>query len=70
MPISKAQQKSVTKYMRTHYDALRVSVPKGKREIIQEKATAEGSSVNAIVNRLLAEYCGLSMEEWKKQKEE
>lgn len=37
------------------YDRINLTVPKGKKEIIQEKATAAGKSVNAFINEAIDE---------------
>ena len=34
MAVSKAQQKAVAKYMKNNYDELKVRVPKGRKDII------------------------------------
>lgn len=55
MPASKAQQKAVSKYMKANYDEIKVRVPKGQKEAIQEYAASQGESVNAFINRIIAE---------------
>ena len=54
-PTSKAQQKSVTKYMKANYDEFKVRSPKGKKEHVQEHAAARGESMNAFINRAIDE---------------
>ena len=51
MPVSKAQQKAVSKYMKENYDELKVRIPKGQKEIIKAHAEAQGESLNAFINR-------------------
>ena len=51
MPVSKAQQASVNKYVKTNYDRINVTMPKGRKEIIQAHAEARGESVNGFINR-------------------
>ena len=51
MTVSKAQQASVNKYVKSNYDRINVTMPKGKRETI--KAHAE--SVNGFINRAIDE---------------
>ena len=53
MTISKKQQASVNKYVKEHYDAIRLTVPKGKREVIKAAAKAEGMSTNAFINKAI-----------------
>lgn len=53
MPASKAQQKAVAKYMKNNYDEIKIRVPKGKKESIQNYAATKGESVNAFINRVI-----------------
>ncbi len=55
MPASKAQQKAVAKYMKNNYDEIKIRVPKGKKENIQNYAAAKNESVNAFINRAINE---------------
>ena len=55
MPVSKAQQKAVNKYMSQNYDRINLTVPKGQKEIIKAHAEARGESVNAFVGRAIEE---------------
>lgn len=50
MPISKAQQKSVNKYVKENYDRINVTFSKGQREIIRAYAKANSRSVNGFIN--------------------
>ena len=54
-PASKAQQKAVNKYMKQNYDRVNLTLPKGKKAIIQDYAAAHGESVNGMINRLIDE---------------
>lgn len=53
MPASKAQQKAVAKYMKNNYDEIKIRVPKGKKESIQNYAACKGESLNAFINRAI-----------------
>lgn len=53
MPASKAQQKAVAKYMKNNYDEIKIRVPKGKKESIQNYAASKGESLNAFINRAI-----------------
>ena len=53
MPVSKAQQASVNKYVRANYDRVNITMPKGKKETIREHAKATRESVNAYINRAI-----------------
>ena len=55
MPVSKAQQKAVNKYVREKYDKLLLTMPKGKKERIKAHAEALGESVNGLINRAVDE---------------
>ena len=53
MPVSKAQQKAVNKYMSENYDRINLTVPKGQKEIIKAHAEAHSESVNGFINRAI-----------------
>lgn len=56
MPVSKANQRAVAKYMKNNYDDIKVRVPKGQREVIKAHAEKyDGGSVNAFIQRAIAE---------------
>ena len=55
MPVSKAQQKAVSKYMKENYDELKVRIPKGQKETIKAHAEAQGESLNACINRAISQ---------------
>lgn len=55
MPASKAQQKATNKYIAKAYDRINLTVPKGKKDIIQAHAEANGQSVNAFINEAIDE---------------
>ena len=55
MAISKAQQASVNKYVKSNYDRINVTMQKGRREIIQAHDAARGESVNGFINRAISE---------------
>ena len=58
MPVSKAQQKAVNKYMAANYDRINLTVPKGQKEVIQAHAEANSESVNSFINRAIGEAMG------------
>lgn len=60
MPISEARKKANAKYNQKAYDRLEVKVKKGKKEEIREFAEAQGESLNAFINRAIAEAMGKS----------
>lgn len=55
MPVSKAQQDAVRKYVKTHYDEVKVRMEKGRKAQIQAHAELQGESVNGFINRAIAE---------------
>lgn len=54
MPVSKAQQKAVNKYMAANYDRINLTVPKGEKEAIKAHAEAQGESLNGFINRAIS----------------
>ena len=55
MPVSKAQQRAVNKYVANNYDRVLVTMPKGRKAEIQIHAEAHGESVNAFIGRAISE---------------
>lgn len=55
MAVSKAQQASVHRYVKSHYDRINVTVPKGQKDDIQAHASARGESVNGFIARAIME---------------
>lgn len=55
MPVSKAQQKAVNKYMAANYDRVNLTLPKGQKEVVQAHAAAVGESVNGFIGRAISE---------------
>lgn len=53
MAISKAQQASVNKYVKSNYDRINVTMPKGRKDIIKAHAESQGESVNSFINRAI-----------------
>lgn len=55
MPVPKANQRAVNKYVKNNYDRINVTMPKGKKDIIQAHSEANGESVNGFINRAIQE---------------
>ena len=55
MPVSEAQKKAVRKYKESNYDRLEISVPKGRKQTIQDVARAQGESLNGFVTAAIDE---------------
>lgn len=55
MPVSKAQQKAVNKYVKDNYDRVLVTMPKGQKEAIKAHAERRGESVNGFIGRAISE---------------
>jgi uncharacterized protein (DUF1778 family) len=51
----KASTKAKNKYNAKAYDRISLQVKKGKKEIIKAHADAQNESVNAFINRAIAE---------------
>ena len=68
LPLAKTKTSSAVKqrYNEKAYDRLAITIPKGRKETIENYTAKEGVSVNGLVNRLLRETVGLTEEEWKK----
>lgn len=49
MPVSKAQQAAVSRYMKNHYDRVNLTLPKGEKALVKAHADAAGQSVNAFI---------------------
>lgn len=58
MPVSKAQQRATAKYEAKVYDKLLLRLQKGRKEVIQAHAAAQGESVNAFINRAIDHEMG------------
>ena len=58
MPASKAQQRAVTKYVKTRYDRFGLTMPKGCLDEIKAAAAARGESVNGFINRAIDSQMG------------
>ena len=58
MPASKAQQRAVTKYVKTRYDRFGLTMPKGCLDEIKAAAAAQGESVNGFINRAIDSQMG------------
>ena len=54
MAVSKAQQASVNKYIRSNYDRINVTM-KGSRETLKAHAESHGESVNGFILRAISE---------------
>ena len=55
MAVSKAQQKAVQKYVKDKYDRIVLTMPKGKKEVLQTHAEAHSESLNGFINRAITE---------------
>lgn len=55
MPVSKAQQKAVHKYVKNNYDRMELTLPKGQKAVVKAHAESQGESVNGFVARAISE---------------
>lgn len=55
MPVSKAQQRATNKFIAKTYDRINLTIPKGRKELIQTHAAARGESVNGFIGRAIVE---------------
>ncbi len=58
MPVSKAQQKAVTKYVKAKYDRFGLTMAKGHLDEIKAHAEAQGQSVNGFINAAIDAQMG------------
>ncbi len=55
MAVSKAQQKAVHKYVKSNYNRMELTVPKGRKAEVKAHADGRGESINSFVNRAISE---------------
>lgn len=53
--ISKKQQACVNRYIAKSYDRVNLTLPKGQKDVIRAHAESRGESVNAFIQRAIAE---------------
>ena len=53
--ISKKQQACVNRYIAKSYDRVNLTLPKGQKDVIRAHAESRGESVNAFLQRAIAE---------------
>lgn len=52
--VSNAQKIATEKYLKKTYDEIKIRVPKGQKEIIQEHAESMKESTNSFINRAIS----------------
>ena len=55
MPATDAQRRARDKWLNEKVETINVRVPKGKKTVIQDYASAHGESVNGFINRAIDE---------------
>lgn len=55
MSIYDSQKKAVSKYRKTHYDTITLTMEKGKRDIIKQYAQKQNTSLNIFINTAIDE---------------
>ena len=55
MSVSEAQKKASAKYNLKAYDRIELKVKKGEKDSIKAHAEKQGESLNAFINRAIAE---------------
>lgn len=58
------------RYNEKAYDRLAITVPKGRKNDIEEFAKEQGESINGLVNSLLRNAMKQSEEDWKRSDED
>lgn len=57
MAVSKAQQKSVNKYIKNNYDRFNITVQKGSKQLIEAAAKEQNESINGYIKKAIkAQY--------------
>lgn len=51
MATTKAGQKAVNKYVKSHYDRINVTIDKGGKAVIQAVAEKNGESINGFIKK-------------------
>lgn len=60
---SDAKIQANNRYSAKAYDRINIIVPKGKKALIAEKASAQGDSMNQYVNKAIDAYMGEDTEQ-------
>ena len=66
MARSAAEDRAIKKYEKEKIDKVLVRFPKGKKELIQNRAAQTNESVNAYINRLVDEDLNSEMAKFEK----
>lgn len=66
----KTSSAAKNRYNKSAYDQFLTVVPKGRKQEIAVYAETLGVSTNGLVNQLLRQAMGMSLEEWKRKPEE
>lgn len=61
MPMSEARKKANEKYNAKTYDQVKIIMKKGQREQVKEFAESQGLSLNAYINKLIADDMGAAL---------
>ena len=68
--MGKASNAAKDRWNARSYDDIRIRIPKGRKNAVEEYAKEHGVSVNGLVNQFLRDLVGMSEEEWKQKDEE
>ena len=63
--MGKTSSEVKARYNAKAYDRLAITVPKGRKDAIEDYCREHGETVNGLVNELLRVRLGLSVEDWK-----
>lgn len=53
--VSEAQRRAVAKYNAANYDRVELRLDKGRKDEVKSHADTQGESLNAFINRAIAE---------------
>lgn len=62
---TQARKRATKNYQDRNLWRMSVTIPKGRREIVESYCLKHDGSINRMMNRLLREALGLTEEEWR-----
>ena len=66
----KKQTEWTRAYNEKAYDRLAITIPKGRKQVVEAYARDHGESINGLINRLVRDEIKMTDEEWKAPAEE
>ena len=66
----KTSTEAKNRWNKKTYDRVLLVIPKGRKEVLEQRAKETGQSVNGYLNRLIQTDLGLSDEAWKRAEDD